>query len=546
MRELNRQFKMVVAVVLFIAATSLGLVAQAQPTSQQISSELEALKSRIQQLEIQLQATNTKATEAKKEADAAVKVSEETTPILRKLSKGQLQIGHTNLFLNGWIQASANFRAHNVLAGPSQSNVSSFPYPIQPQYAASEFQTGPPQTRFGLNSVSDLSNNYILRMKLEFDLLSGSNAANTGNVNGSWTPRMRANWVEIDNTKSKWHILAGQAYSTVVPNGNNVNADGSQPGNLAWMLLPGTDAPPVPDDASIPGHPSTRTMQLRIVKEIARNASVLVSFENNTVTWGGDRKVGAAIPVVSDANYSASSLFTSLGTMPDIIVKAGYDPTTRAHLEAWGVFRQYKDNAGVNNPTLLPGVGKVYAGGGQVGGYLKLVPQKLDFQFTGGYGSFNSLLNNYGADVTYTTTGKPVPVYEKDLSFQFITHVNRNFDLYLQAGVEQFGAAGVNTGASITSAYGYGNPFSTGSAAGVAPCMLKATSLTGTCAADNRTVWNFLVTPVYRMINNPKLGHLDFLPQVLYGRRYSFRDQNKVAAHTSNIAVEVCLRYWPF
>jgi hypothetical protein len=48
------------------------------------------------------------------------------------------------------------------------------------------------------------------------------------------------------------------------------------------------------------------------------------------------------------------------------------------------------------------------------------------------------------------------------------------------------------------------------------------------------------------MINNPKLGHLDFLPQVLYGRRFSFKDQNGVTAHTSNIAVEVCLRYWPF
>jgi len=554
MRELNRQCRMVLAVALFIATTCVGLFAQGQPSNQQITSELEALKARIQQLETQLQATNTKATEAKKEADSAVKVTEQAAPVLVKLSKGQLQIGHTNVFLNGWIEASANFRAHDVIAGPSQSNVSSFPYPIQPQYAASEFQTGPPQTRFGLNSVSDLSNNYVLKMKLEFDLLAGSNAANTGNVNGSWIPRMRQNWVQIDNTKAKWHILAGQAYSTIVPNGNNVQADGSPSPNLAWTLLPGTDAPPVPDDASIPGHSSSRTMQLRLVKEVAPNAAVMLAFENNTVTWGGDRKTitGAAVPVVSDASYNSSSLFTDLGTIPDIIVKAGYDPTPRAHLEAWGMFRQYKDNAGTWNPTLsgVSKVGKVYAGGGQVSGYLKLIPQKLDFQFLGGYGSFNSLMNNYGADVTYDINGKPVPVYEKDLSFQFIPHFTKNFDMYFQTGVERFGAAGVNAGSSITSAYGYGNPYSTGSAAGVAPCMLKTTSSTGaltaTCAADNRTLFNFLVTPVYRMINNPKLGHLDFLPQVLYGRRFSFKDQNGVTAHTSNIAVEVCLRYWPF
>jgi hypothetical protein len=290
-------------------------------------------------------------------------------------------------------------------------------------------------------------------------------------------------------------------------------------------------------------------MQLRMVKEIGPHASVLLSLENNTVTWGGDKGTAINKPIVSDASYSASSLFTSLGSIPDIIVKAGYDPTPRAHLEAWGVVRQYKDTLGTTSQALLPGVGRAYAGGGQVGGYLKLVPQKLDFQFMGGYGSFNSLLNNYAADVTFNSKGAPVPVYEKDLSFQFITHFNRNFDLYLQTGVEQFGAAGVS-GTTSATAYGFGNPYNVaGAVTGNAACMLKPTSamgLTAACPGDNRTVYDVLITPVYRMINNPKLGHLDFLPQVLYGRRYSFRDQNRVAAHTSNIAVEVCVRYWPF
>jgi len=559
---------MVVALALFMATTGVFLAAQEQPSNQQLLRELEALKARIQQLESQQQGTAANAlsatvqsVEAKKEADAALKVTSEATPILEKLRKGQIQVGRTNIFLNGWIEASANYREHSQLSGPSSSNPSTIPFPNQAQYYATEFRTGPPQTRFGLNSVSDLTNNYILRSKLEFDLLSGSNAANTGNINGSWTPRLRAGWMEVDNLKGKWHVMAGQGYSLTVPSGNGIQADGNPSPNLAWTLLPNTEAPPVPDDSPMAGAiTSTRNMQLRLIKEIARNTAVAISFENNVVNWGGDKGsllegtpgvpfTGTALPkpIVSASSFSTGTVaYTSLGTMPDIIGKIGYDtPGHRAHLEAWGIFRQYKDDPG-SIAVSLPQAGKAYAGGGNIGGYIKLIPNKLDFQFAGGYGSFGAQLNGFIPDVTYNSAGAPVPIYEKELGAQLIPHVTKNIDMYFEVGIERANSAGINTGATTGNSYGYGNPFNAGTA-GTAGCLTKfTTSLTATCAADNQTVADFLYTLVWRTINNPKLGHLDLLPQVLYSRRNTFRDQFGASAHTSDYAIDIVARYWPW
>jgi hypothetical protein len=395
-----------------------------------------------------------------------------------------------------------------------------------------------------------VTDNYTVRSKLEFDMLNGgSDAANTGGYNGSWIPRMRQIWMEVDNLKSKWHVIAGQTYSLTVPGGNNVQANGDPSANLGWQLLPNTEGPPVPDDATIPGGlTSTRTEELRLVKDINSHAAFALSFENPVATWGGDHKAATAgTPVVSTASFSSTSLYNELNTMPDIVAKIGYDtPSHRAHFEAWGVLRQYKDVAAVPVGQLAPGAGKVYTGGGQVGGYIKIIPGKFDFQFAGGYGSFNSLLNNLLADVTYNSVGKPVPVYEKDLGVALIPHLTHNLDLYLYLGAERANSAGINTGATTALNYGYGNPFANGSALGSAVCTTKYTSLTGSCAQDNQTVWDGVFAVVYRVMNNPKFGHLDLLPQIQYDARYGFRDQLGNVAHTNNYAIDLVARYWPF
>jgi hypothetical protein len=343
----------------------------------------------------------------------------------------------------------------------------------------------------------------------------------------------------------------------MVPSGNNVNPDGSPSPNLAWMLLPGTELPPVPDDTAMAGPIiSTRNMQARFVKEIAPHAAVAISFENNTVGWGGDRGTGLTLPttvsapglpkpVVSPANFvtpatgGLGNAYVSLGTMPDIVGKIGFDPTTRLHLEAWGVLRQFKDAPGL--ATDLPDAGKLYSGGGVVGFFVKIIPGKLDLQAAGGYGALGSALNNFLPDVTYDSTGKPAAIYERALGLNLIPHPHRNVDIYLMAGVEKAQQAGINGGATAANAYGYGNP----GAFNGASCETLST-LTGSCAQDTQTVWNVMAEVSWRMFNSPKWGHFDAMPQVQYGRRILFRGADGIAPSTTDWATELCFRYWPW
>ncbi len=147
--------------------------------------------------------------------------------------------------------------------------------------------------------------------------------------------------------------------------------------------------------------------------------------------------------------------------------------------------------------------------------------------------------------MTYNSVGKPVPVYEKDLGVALIPHLTHNLDLYFYGGVERANDAGINAGATATNNYGYGNPFANG-ASGSIVCTTKYTSLSGSCAQDNQTVWDYVVAVVWRVMNNPKFGHLDLLPQIQYDWRYAFRDQNGYVAHTNNYAIDLVARYWPF
>ena len=310
---------------------------------QQVLRELNALKARIQHLEGELKDNAAKATSAqtqaaaaRKTADSIAATSASTTKVIDKLAKGQLQIGRTTVSLNGWIEGSTNYRQHNEMAGPSNSSLMT-PFPNVGNGRTNEFRMGPPQTRFGINTFTEFNDDLVLKSKLEFDLLSGSNAVGTANGQ-SWTPRVRHAWAEVDERANGWHFVMGQAYSLTIPSGNPVNADGSESANRGWMLLPGTESTSSPDDGMLAGLGSTRNLQFRVVKEIASNAAVAFSLENNQVQWGGDRGsyVGAlaTTPVVSNAGFNSTTQFVSLGTMPDIVAKVGYDPTPRYHFEA--------------------------------------------------------------------------------------------------------------------------------------------------------------------------------------------------------------------
>ncbi|MTJ84061.1 MAG: hypothetical protein F8N37_23995 [Telmatospirillum sp.] len=568
MTSRKHHYGMAVAALGILAATSAPAWATDQQAgNQQILQELQALKAKMQEfdamqarirnLESQLEANTASAAQAKveaeqakREASAATAATADSQQVMSKLKKGQLQIGHTNLGFTGWVQASAGWRQHNELAGPSSTTLNT-PFPVQAQYHTNEFRDGPPQTRFGFVTASDVSDGLVLKSKFEFDTLSGSNAAATAN-GGGWTPRVRHAWMEVDSAKTGWHAVLGQAYSLTIPNGNQINADGSPSADLGWMLLPGSEVTSTPDDGALAGLGSTRNIQFRVVKEIAPRAAAAISLENNQVNWGGDK--GTALgangmpntlptPIVSNSSYSSSTIFNSLGTMPDVVAKVGYDPTPQYHFEAWGILRSYKDAPGIAQG--LTGTGSVMSGGGGLATYIKVVPGLFDAQFGVGYGSIGGQIDGLIPDVTYDNTGKPKPIMDRYLYANLVGHVNRDLDIYLQGGIEQGSKAGIS-GNSTANAYGYGNPFGSGGPTGNLACMtLSPSSLTATCKQDTKTLWNGTVTAVWRIYNG-SYGHLDFLPQVQYVNRTLFKDQFGYGPHADNWAFDAAFRYWPF
>ncbi|MDR3517748.1 MAG: hypothetical protein P4M00_18240 [Azospirillaceae bacterium] len=542
---------MVAAIALSAAVTTPARADGGQVSNQQVLREIAALKAqmqsiqalqaRIQQLETQIKVNSDNASAAKATADlarqdaaAATTASADAAAVMGKLRKGQLQIGHTNIGFSGWVEASMSRRQHNELAGPSSTSLNT-PFPNQAQWHDNEFRAGPPQTRFGLTTTSDVSDDLIFKSKIEFDTLSGSNAAGTAN-GGSWTPRLRHAWGEVDDLKTGWHAVLGQAYSLTIPNGNGINADGSPSPNLGWKMLPGSEATSSPDDGALAGLGATRNMQFRVVKEVATNAAVALSLENNEVSWGGDKGTSINKPIVNNSSYNATTAFNSLGTIPDIVAKVAYDPTPDYHFESWGILRRYKDsNTGIAG---LPDAGSVFSGGFGVNTFIKVIPGVLDVQNGIGYGSIGQQIDGLIPDVTYSSTGKPVPIMDRYAFANIVGHVTPDLDLYLQAGIEQGSKAGVS-GNTAATAYGYGNPY--GAGGGNSGCMV----LGGTCSQDARTYWNVTPTAIWRVYNG-SFGHLDFLPQLQYVNKTLFKDQFGRAPSASNWAVDMAFRYWPF
>jgi len=223
------------------------------------------------------------------------------------------------------------------------------------------------------------------------------------------------------------------------------------------------------------------------------------------------------------------------------VAKVGYDPTHAYHLEAWGALRQYKDAPGLTN---LADTGSVYTGGGGLASYIKVVPGTFDIQSGVSYGSIGSMVGNI-PDVTYNSNGKPVPIMDRAAYMMAIGHVNSNLDVILQGGIERGSKAGVS-GDSTATAYGYGNPWGSGSGTGNAACMtLGALSGTGTCTQDNHTIRSISANAVWKVYNGAA-GMVVFMPTLLYVDRTLFGDQNGYAPKAHNVSIDLALRYYPF
>ncbi|PRC95128.1 hypothetical protein [Solimicrobium silvestre] len=507
-----------------------AIAADDSRTNAELLQEIEQIKARLKQLE-ELVHKNADGVETAKQTAQQALTKE--TLVTDKLANGQIPLGHTNLSFSGWLQGTMTWRDHNELASASSTNFGT-PFPKSIAYGVHELRADARNSYFALNMKSAEVDDVKLSGRLEVDFQSiGSNT--TQNNNG-WAPRLRHAFVEVDNAATGWHFVAGQTYALTTPYGNQVRSDGSPSADKAWTMLPSLPIINVGqlDDIGPAGVNSPRPLEFRLIKTFY-NTALAVSLDSQIVSWAGN--IAGASPVYTGTTLSsaANNQFNnnatqnlSLSTVPDVLMKATWQPDPSTFYETFGIVRSYRD---MNGTTNLTGTGTTHGFGGGVDSFIKLWPGKLDITGGIGYGSLGGYAGNGIADVTFDATGKPTVVKEMQGWIGVLAHPSRELDLIAYAGTEHSHSAGVSG-----TDYGWGNPNFLNSGCAI---------LNGVCNGSVKAVADVEVGAIWRFYNG-SFGHVDFMPQITWLKKSLFSDINDFAPSAHNVAVDLTIRFYPY
>jgi hypothetical protein len=523
-----------------LVSTPPAVAADDTRSNAELLQEIQFIKARLQQLEDQVRkntadtdTTKQVAQQAAAQATAATQAVAAAAPVIDKLEHGIAQIGHTNLSLSGWLEGSMTWRDHNELAAASATNFG-MPFPKSVAYDDHELRADARNSYLTLNMRSALVDDIKLNGRLEVDFQSiGDNATQN---NDAWSPRLRHAFVQIDNEATGWHLIAGQTYALTTPYGNQLRSDGSDSADKAWTMLPSSPIINVGqlDDIGPAGVNSPRPLEFRVVKTFTDTA-LAVSLDSQIVSWGtnvaGTAPVytGTALSAAANNQFNGNTAQNlSLGTLPDVLAKATWQPDPRYFFETFGIMRTYRDMAGT---TGLTGTGTTHGVGGGVDTFIKAWPGKLDITGGIGYGSLGGYAGSGIADVTFDANGKPVTVKERQGWIGVLAHPNRNLDLIAYAGAERSAAAGVSG-----TNFGWGNPNFLNDGCNI---------LGGTCNGSVKGVADVEIGAIWRFFNG-SYGHVDFMPQLTWLQKSLFADINGIAPVARNFAVDLTVRFYPY
>lgn len=443
--------------------------------NQQIQDEINAMQRQLRVLQAQLAETKKTAVTAKRTAQEAERKI--PTSVYNAASaqgpgffKAPALPGGVKLTFGGFIEAAGIWRDHNEVADVADSPFGSMPFPNSPLYHEGEMRFSARQSRFSVKAVGNIDPWQRLMAYYEMDFLGAGVTANSRESN-SYQPRIRQAFVEYDNDRTHFHVVAGQAWSLVTQN---------KTGELPLS----ENAPMVIDAQNVVGFSWARQPQIRFVEDWNKMAwfglsveSPQVNFASNSIgvvggpsqgaTSGGltgSTNAGSPVPpglAINDLNAcQASGLLDSATACstdeyPDIVEKVALDPGW-GHYELFGLQRFFSDRV---YTTAIEGSGtnKTNVGWGIGGSVLMpVVPKLVDFQasvLTGdGIGRYGS---SQLADVTIGPDGALKPLQSTQLLLGVIGHATPDLDIYGYAGAEQVNANYYNIGAT---ALGYGNP----------------------------------------------------------------------------------------
>ena len=241
----------------------------------------------------------------------------------------QIHIGDATITPVGFMDLTNTWRSTN--AGSSlQTNFGSFPYNNTVPGRLTEDKWSAENSRLGLRVDAKVKGANVLGY-FEGDFVGGVAANNTQVSSNSMLFRIRQYYVDV--RKGFWEVLAGQAWSMILPNRHGMSPlpadlfytqviDVNYTNGLYWGRIPGI---------RFIGHPSNKV-------------AFGIAVENSTQYFGGSG--GGGIPTLPSAlstiynaevDNSVNNDRTTPNVHPDILAKFVVEPSSRFHFEVGGV-----------------------------------------------------------------------------------------------------------------------------------------------------------------------------------------------------------------
>jgi hypothetical protein len=241
----------------------------------------------------------------------------------------QIKIGEATITPVGFMDITNTWRSTN--AGTSlQTNFGSFPYNNTVPGRLAEDKWSAENSRIGFRVDAKVRGANVLGY-FEGDFVGGSPSNNTQVSSNSFLFRIRQYYVDV--RKGFWEVLAGQAWSMILPNRRGMSplpadlfytqvVDVNYTNGLFWGRIPGI---------RFIGHPNNKV-------------TFGVALENSTQYFGGSG--GGGIPTLpaalatiynAEVDNSVNNDRTTPNVHPDIIAKLVIEPSPKFHFEIGGV-----------------------------------------------------------------------------------------------------------------------------------------------------------------------------------------------------------------
>ena len=346
--------------------------------AQQAAAAAQAAATQAQQQSAQQSATLTENTQAVSSLQGAVtdlktNSTSLATTIQDQQAKVEKQIEHPDQIhfkgvtlspTNSYLAGETIYRTH-ATGGDIPTAFSALPYEHADAYALSEFFGTARQSRVALMAEGK-TGSATLRGYYEADWL-GTGISSNNNESNSYVFRQRVLWAQIA-LNNGWAFTGGQLWSLATEDKKGLS-------NLSQDIL----TPQTIDPNYVPGFVWERQYGFRVTKTMqhtafgiaAENPQVLYSatLAGNTpyavlgsaganggnynaaistcspstsivnYTNEANGGINTYLPVYKTVNACTNISNYSFNVMPDIIVKAAFDPTAASHFEVFGVGR---------------------------------------------------------------------------------------------------------------------------------------------------------------------------------------------------------------